>query len=72
MIKSLKDGLANILPFPSNTINELDKKVISLISAINKAINAFTPKTKLCPRLVPGFDKKYKDAQMKARKFKNI
>lgn len=56
IIKILKDSLVNILSFPSNTINKLDKKLIFLISAIDKAINASAPKKRLCSRLIPGFD----------------
>lgn len=59
MIKIIKNGLANVLLALSKKTNELDKKIISLINTINKVINASTSRTKLCLRLVLGFDKKY-------------
>ncbi len=72
MIKTLKDDLANISLASSKTTDELDEKVISLVNAIDKAIDASTPKARLRPRSVPGFDKKCKGAQMRARRLKNI
>ncbi len=72
MIKTLKDGLANILLVLLKTTDKLDEKVISLVNAIDKAIDVSTPKASLYPRLVSGFDEECKDAQMKARKLKKI
>ena len=72
MIKTLQDGLANILLFLSKRPNKLDEKVIFLVNAIDKAIDASTPRARLCLRSVPGFDKKCKDAQMKAKRLKKI
>lgn len=70
MIKTLKNNLANILPILLNIIDKLNKKVIFLVKAINKAIDTFTLRAKLCLRLVLGFDKKCNGAQIEARKFK--
>lgn len=60
MIKTLKNSLANVLLALSKTSNKLDKKVISLVNAIDKAINTSILRTKFCPRLVLGFNKEYK------------
>lgn len=62
MIKTLRDALANISLSSSKTLDELDKKVISLVNAIAKAIDVFTPRARLCSRWIPRFDKKCKDA----------
>ena len=51
---------------------ELDKKVISLVEAINIAIDASIPKSKLCTRSISEFDEDCKDAQMRARRLKKI
>lgn len=72
MLKTLKDGLANILLASSKTTNELDKKVIFLVNAIHKTIDVSTSRARLYPRLVLGFDKECKGAQMRARRLKKI
>ena len=72
MLKTLKDGLANISLASSKTTDELDEKVISLVNAIDKAIDVSTPRARLCPRSVPGFDEECKGAQMRARRLKKI
>ena len=72
MIKTLQGGLANISLSSSKIPGELDKKVISLVNAIDKAIDVSTPRARLCLRSVPGFDKECKNAQMKARRLKKI
>lgn len=72
IIKTLKGGLANISLFSSKILDKLDEKLISLINTINKAIDASTPRARLCPRSVPGLNKKCKDAQMRARRLKKI
>lgn len=48
MINIFKESFVNILPSLSKTINELEKKVMSLVNAINKAINAPISRAKLC------------------------
>lgn len=72
IIKTLQGGLANILLFLLKIPNELNNKLIFLINAIKKAIDTSTLRTKLCPRLIPRFDKKCKNAQMKVKKVKKI
>ena len=72
MLKLLNNGQANILLVLSKTTNKLDKKVIFFVNAIDKAINVFTLRAKLCPRLVSGYDKECKGAQMRAKKLKKI
>lgn len=72
MIKTLQGGLANISLSSSKTPSELDKKVISLVNARDKGIDVSTSGARLCPRMVPRFDRKCKDAQMRARKLKKI
>lgn len=44
------------------TAKKLNKKIISLIKAINIEIKAFLSKTKLYTRFIPRFDKNYKNA----------
>ena len=68
MFKTHKDGLANISLTTLKTTNELEEKVISLVNAINKAIDVSTPRARFCPTSVLGFIKKCKDAQIRARK----
>ena len=72
MIKTLQAVLANISLSLSKTPGELDKKVIFLVNAIDKAIDASTPRARLCLSSVPRFDKKCKDAQIKIRRLKKI
>ncbi len=72
MIITLKDSSANISLASSKTTTELGEKVISLVNTIDKAINASTPKARLYPGSVPGFDEKCKGAQIRARKLKKI
>lgn len=50
----------------------LAKKLIFLVNTIKKTINVSTPKARLCLRLVPRFDKKCKNTQMRIRKLKKI
>ena len=56
----------------STTPNELDIKVHSLINAIDIAITLAILKARFSPKLIPRFDKKYKEIQMKARRLKKI
>lgn len=72
IIKTLKDSLANILLALLKTPNKLNKKIISLLKTINKGIDVSISKVKLCLRLVSGFDKKCKGAQIRIRKLKKI
>lgn len=65
MIKTLKNSLANVLLALSKTNNKLDRKVISLVNTIDKAINTFISRIEFCPRLVLGFDKEYKSTQIR-------
>lgn len=51
---------------------KLDKKVNSLVEAIDIAIDASIPKVKLCARSIPEFDKDYKNVQMRVKKLKKI
>lgn len=62
--------MANILFFLSNITNKLNKKIIFLVSVINKTIDVFIFKIKLGLRLVLEFHEKYKNAQIKAKRFK--
>lgn len=70
MINILKVGLANILLFLSKTTNELEKKIISLVNVIDKAIDASISKAKFCPRSVLRFNKEYNGAQMRVEQLK--
>ena len=70
LIETLQKSLALIPSTPSNTAKELDKKTISLIEAIDTAMEASIPKARLCPKSVPGFDENCKDAQMRAKRLK--
>lgn len=72
LMETLQKSLAKISLTSSKTAKELDEKVISLVEAIEIAMDAFIPKARLCPRSVPGFDKDCKDAQMRARRLKKI
>ena len=62
LIKTLQQNLASISCLLSKTPEELDEKVISLVKAIDIAIDAFIPKAKFCPKTIFGFDENYKDA----------
>ena len=72
LIKTLQENLASISPLSSKTAKELDEKVISLVEAIDTAMDASIPRSKLCARSIPGFDEDCKDAQMRARRLKKI
>lgn len=72
LIETLQKSLAKISLTSSKTAKELDEKVISLVEAIDIAMDAYIPKARLCPRSVPAFDKDCKDAQMRARRPKKI
>lgn len=72
ILKTLKDGLANILLTSSKTTDELDKKIISLVNAINKAIDVSTPRVRLYSKSVPRFDEECKGAQIRVRRLKKI
>ena len=72
LIKTLQENLASILPLLSKTAKELDKKVISLVEAIDIVIDASIPRSKLGARSIPGFDEDCNNAQMRARKLKKI
>lgn len=56
----------------SKTAKELDKKVISLVKAIDIAIDASILKAKLYTRSILGFDKDCKNAYIRAKKLKKI
>lgn len=70
LIETLQLNLANILHLPSQIAKELDKKVFFLVKAIDTTIDIFIPKARFCSKLILGFDKKCKNAQMRARKLK--
>lgn len=70
LIKTLQHNLANIPHLPSRTAKELDEKVLSLVKAIDTAIDISIPKARLCPKSIPGFDEECKDHQMRARRLK--
>ena len=72
LIKTLQQNLASISRLPSKTPEELDEKVISLVKAIDIAMDASIPKAKFCPKSIPGFDENCKDAQMRARRLKKV
>lgn len=60
------------MPFLLKTIDELEKKVISLINTIKKAIDASISRAKLCLRSVLWLYKECKGAEIKTRKIKKI
>lgn len=70
MIETLKEGLAEIPLTPSKTAKELDGKVISLVNAINEAIEVLIHKARLCPRSVPGFNDGCKNVQIRTKEIK--
>lgn len=57
IINILIEGLANKLLSSSKTINELDKKAISLMNVIDKVIDTSTFRVKLCPRSIHRLNK---------------
>ncbi len=75
-VPKLKKGLLEELvkdpPRHSQTANELDEQVYSLIGAIETAIAQAIPKARQSPKSVPGFDEECKEMQMKARRLKKI
>ncbi len=71
-IKTLQQNLVNIPNLPSRTAKELDEKVLSLVKAIDTAMDISIPKARLCPKSILGFDEECKDAQMRARRLKTI
>ena len=72
LLKTLQENIASVLLLSSKTAKELDEKVISLVKAIDIAMDASIPKSKLCARFILGFDKDCKDAQIRVRKLKKI
>lgn len=72
LIKTFQESLASISLLSSKMAKELDEKVISLVKAIDIAIDASICKAKLYARSIPEFDEDYKDVQMKARRLKKI
>ncbi len=72
LIKTLQQNLVNIPHLPSWIAKELDEKVLSLVKAIDTAMDISIPKTRLCSKSIPGFDEQCKDAQMRARRLKEI
>ncbi len=72
LIKTLQQNLVNIPHLPSRTAKEFDEKVLSLVKAIDIAMDISIPKARLFPKSIPRFDEECKDAQMKARKLKKI
>ena len=70
--KALLEELVKDPPRHSQTANELDAQVYSLIGAIETAIAQAIPKARLSPKSVPGFDEECKETQMKARRLKKI
>lgn len=54
----------------SQTTKKLDEKVFFLIKAIDIVIDIFILKTKVYSKLILRFDKKYKNTQIRAKKFK--
>ena len=72
LIKTLQENLASISLLSSKTAKELDKKVISLVKAIDIAMDTSISKSKLYVRSISRFDEDCKDAQMRAKKLKNI
>lgn len=72
LIKMLQENLASISLLLSKIVKKLDEKVIFLLKAIDIAIDAFIPKTKLQARSILEFDQDCKDAQMKTKKLKKI
>ena len=70
--KALLEELVKDPPRHSQTANELDAQVYSLIGAIETAIAQAIPKARLSPKSVPGFDEECKEMQMKARRLKKI
>ncbi len=72
LIKTLQQSLVNLPHLPSRTAKELDEKVLPLVKAIDTEMDISIPKAKLCPKSIPGFDEKCKDAQMRARRLKKI
>lgn len=72
LIKILQENLANISLLSSKIAKELDVKEISLVKAIDIAIDTSISKAKLCIRSILGFDKDCKDAHMRIKKLKKI
>lgn len=58
--KTLTKKLAKNLLYIFIMLNQLNIKFYSLISAINTTMTLTISKAKLFPKLIPGFDKKYK------------
>ena len=72
LIKTLQENLTSISLLSSKTAKKLDEKVIFLVEAIDIAIDAPIPRSKLCTRSILRFDEDCKDAQMKAKRLKKI
>ncbi len=70
--KALLEELVKDPPCHSQTANELDAQVYSLIGAIETAIAQAIPKARLLPKSVPRFDEECKEIQMKAKRLKKI
>ncbi len=70
--KALLEELVKDPPRHSQTTNELDAQVYSLIGAIETTIAEAIPKVRLLPKSVPGFDEECKEMQMKTGKLKKI
>ncbi len=70
--KALLEKLVKDPPRHSQTAKKLNAQVYSLICAIEIVIALAILKARLLPKSVPGFDKKCKKTQMKARRLKNI
>ncbi len=70
--KALSEELVKDPPCCSQTANELDAQVYSLISATETAIALQIPKARLSLKLVLQFDEECKETQMKARRTKKI
>lgn len=72
LIKISPENLASISLLLLKMAKKLDVKEISSVKAIDIAIDASIFKAKLCTRSIPGFDKDFKDAQMRIKKLKKI
>ncbi len=62
LIKTLQQNLVNISHLPSRTARKLDEKVLSLVKAVDTAMDISILKARLCPKSIPGFDEECKDA----------
>lgn len=72
LTKILQENLVNILSLLLKIAKKIDEKVIFLIKAINIAMKISIFKIKLYIKFVQGFDKNYKNAQMRIKKLKKI